>query len=187
MCSPEKCPRMLRGFFGSGKKQGKPKADSFRTVLGTPWTLEYSGSLPALAELGVRHRMVCSEVTPEAARALLDQGFQSLGTGGIPTHAIFCTASLYKDRYQPRLLFNVFIDLSIVSSAAWRTWIAVQVCQGLKKRLLTCTERSLLIRCKSEHEFDWCIDDVTLDFAWLDDGNRYLRSALQEYESIRQV
>ena len=31
------------------------------------------------------------------------------------------------------------------------------------------------------------LDVMILDFNWLDDGNRYLRSALTEYESVRQV
>lgn len=178
---------MLRGFFDSGKARGKPKADPFGTVFNTPWTIEYSGTVPALAAIGVRHRLVCSEVTPDAARALLEQGFQSLGTGRLPTHAIFCTTALHTDNYQSRLLFNLFIDLSTVSSAPWRTWIAIEVCKGLKKRLLTCKERALLIRCRTQREFDWCMPDMDLDLIWLDDGNLFFRRALAEYESIRQV
>lgn len=172
-------------MFRFGRRKAKPdKPDAFGTILGSTWTIEYSGALPALADIGVRHRMVCSEVTPEAARALLEQGFQSIGSGQLPTHAIFCTAALARDRYQGRLLFNLFVDLSAVSSSAWRTWIAVEVCRGLKKRLITCNERSLLIRCRTEHEFPFCIDDLTLDLNWLDDGNRFLRSALAEYQQI---
>ena len=59
--------------------------------------------------------------------------------------------------------------------------------QALKKRLPTCTEQALLIRYHNSQEFPFCLDDETLDFNWLDDGNRYLKAAMQEYESTKQV
>lgn len=161
-------------------------SDPFRTVLATPWTAEYRGALPATRSSGIKHNLICAEITPAAAATLLEQGFRPIN-GSVPSYAIKCTSAMAKDGYQPRALFDFYLDLKKISSANWRYWIALETCKGLKRRLLDCTERSLLVRCKTEDEFPWCIDDETLDFTWLDDGNRYLRSALQEYEAIKQV
>lgn len=176
---------MLRGFWSRGKRE-KPKPDSFRTILGTPWTIEYSGALPALSAYGIHHRLFCAEINDKAATALLEQGFRPINSG-IPNYSIKCLFTMAGDQAKPRALFDIYLSLETIPSPNWRQWIAVEVCKSLKKRLTQCQEKSLLIRCRSLKEYPFCMDDTDLDMAWLDDGNRYLRSALAEYESIRQV
>ena len=173
----------MRGFFG-GKKPTKQADHSFRAVVASGWIAKYHGTLPATP--GCRHSLICSEINRDTAQTLLAEGFRPVA-GTFPTHGLFCTVALAKDNYQFRALFNLYLDLTSVEGEAWRSWVAIEVCRGLKQRLLACKERALLIRCRTESEFLWCLDDRTLDFNWLDDGNRYLRSALQEYESIKQV
>ncbi|MBD2076287.1 hypothetical protein H6F86_20870 [Phormidium sp. FACHB-592] len=170
---------MLRGLFG-GKKEEYSGSSAFGTVLFTPWAAEYRGEIPATT--GVTHNLFAAAITPEAAKALLGEGFRPIN-GAIPTHTIKCTTALARDSYQPRALFDLFIDLSAFP-ASWGLWIAVQTCKRLKRRLFTCTEKALLIRCKTENEFPFCCDDQTLDIAWLDDGNRCLGLAIAEYKKM---
>ena len=173
-------------MFWRKRKTLKRSSDPFRTVLATPWTKEYRGALPATRDGGIKHNLICAEITPIAAAILLEQGFRPIN-GSVPTHVIKCTSSMARDSYQPRALFDLYLDLKIISSANWQHRIAVKTCKGLKERLMHCTERALLVRCRTNDEFPWCIDDETLDFTWLDDGNRYLKAAMAEYESIRGV
>jgi len=175
----------MRGFF-SGRKQNAAQRQNyaFRTVVASGWLAKYYGSLPATPS--ARHTLICAEIDDQSAKALLAEGFRPIA-GALPTHGLFCTVALAKDNFHYRALFNFYLDLTHIDGHGWRSFIAIEVCRGLKKRLRTCTEKALLVRCRASNEFDWCIEDQTIDINWLDDVCRYYKAAMTRYESSRHI
>ena len=166
---------MLRGLLG--RRKAERVASAFGTVFISHWSAEYRGEIPATP--GVVHNLFACPIKPAAAKILLAEGFKPIG-GALPTHTIKCNTALLRDSYNPRGLFDLFFDLSAYPPNDG-LWITIETCKRLKRRLFTCTEKALLIRCRSENEFPWCCDNETIDIAWLDDGSRCLALTIAEY------
>jgi len=168
---------VFRGILGK-RKAAKVEASAFGTIFATPWSAEYRGEIPATP--GVIHNLFAVAITPSAGQVLLAEGFRPIA-GTLPTHTIKCNTSMVRDSYHPRALFDLFFDLSSFPPNVG-LWLSIEACKRLKRRLFTCTEKALLIRCRTENEFPWCCDNETLDIAWLDDGSRCMELAIAEYQ-----
>lgn len=161
------------------KKRRKLNVDpAFKTVLFSPHLIEYKGVLPALR--GVRHHFYCSEVSAEQSAALSGGGFRSIA-GDRPTHIFLCTFALNRDAGGSRTLFALTLDLSSFTRGK-AAYVAVVVARGLRRTLAERRSPDFLIRCRTSHEFPFCLDDSLIDQFWIDWALAYYRRGLRDLD-----
>ncbi len=157
-----------------------PNPKPFRPILPTTWMAEYAGGLPRTPT--VLHRLYCVRLTPGLIAAMDDR---HATIGGLhPTHMVYCSHFLYRDKNIPRLLFGVGLDLSKIYSDRWQDWIAFRVTAELRMSLLRNQDLQFLIRCNSAAEFPWCQSPEILDDYWLTDAKIYYQWHLKSLIKI---
>jgi hypothetical protein len=165
------------------RRSPQPVDSRFAAVVPSARLVEFRGTLPRFVAAGATHHLFCQRITPRLAKALLAEGFRGNGTGK-PTHAIYCTVRLARDKGAPRCLFNVYLALSDLANPSLEDWVAAKVTLDLKHTLVTRRDSWFLIRCIGDREFPWCLEYDELDDFWLTEAAVYYRFYLKRVSVI---
>jgi hypothetical protein len=166
------------------RRRSPQRTDSrFAPVVPSARLIEFRGTLPRFAVAEAAHHLFCQRIAPKLAQTLLAEGFRGNGTGE-PTHAIYCTVYLARDKGSPRCLFNVYLALSNLASKTLEDWVAAKITLDLKHALVTRRDPWFLIRCTSDREFPWCLEGGELDDFWLTEAAVSYRFYIRRVSAI---
>lgn len=151
-------------LFWRKSPKPRPKPQALRSIP-APYLVAYRGSVPALPVS--EFYLFCVELSGDYKAALLRTGFNGIGnSSNEQVYIYYCTVKLRFNDNSPRILFNLFVDLSAVPKLFQKA-LAIKIADGLAHRLKTCETKGLLIRCIHQYEFDWCLEDWRIDDDWL--------------------
>jgi hypothetical protein len=167
-----------------GRKKYRETVPPFRAVVPSSRIAEFRGALPRTSN--IVHHLFCQRLTQKTAKAMLAEGFRGLGTRQ-PTHVIFCTVRLARDKISPRCLFCIYLALDEIKSVDIQDWLSLKVTLSLRDRLIENRERSFLIRCRTSREFDWCLENHELDDYWVTEASVFYRFYLRRLQKIDSI
>jgi hypothetical protein len=105
----------------------------------------------------------------------------------MPTHSIFCTFTLLKDKGNPRCLFNLYLHLEDIPKPVLRDWVAGEITKKLKRSLMLAKEPCFIIRCNQIREYPWCLEHDEVDEYWISESGAYTRLILKDLAQAQKI